>query len=269
MQKLRAPVNLLKGVSLKGKHCLITGGSQGLGKQIARQFIDAGAKVAVCARSQSIGTHCAEELGCEFIQADISKVSECKKFVEEAYSKFGQIDCLINAAGLTDRGNLKTTDEELYDKMFDTNLKGPFFLSQAVAEHMKPNCSGSIINISSVASHGGATFITPYSMTKGALNIMTKLNATELRQYGIRVNSIAMGWTLTDNEDKLQKFETGNENWLADAESRHPMGRLLRPEDIANMALYLACDASVMVTGTVVEVHPEMILGMMPGGIGE
>lgn len=122
---------------------------------------------------------------------------------------------------------------------------------------------GSIVNISSIASHVGAPHIAIYAVSKGALNSLTRVAAVELREHGIRVNAINMGWTFTEYEDALQKKEKG-ENWLAESEARHKMGRLLRPIDIAATVGHLLSDAALMMTGSIIDLHPEMVAGELP-----
>merc|ERR1719271_2018915 len=128
----------------------------------------------------------------------------------------GRVDGLVNAAGTTERGNMMDTTVEMFDKQFDTNTRAPFLLSQAVAKHMiEKKSRGSIVNISSIAAKGGAPFIMAYSASKTALNTLTQNNATELSPHGIRVNSVNMGWTFTDNEDALMVAK-GGPNWLSE-----------------------------------------------------
>merc|ERR1719222_1002484 len=116
----------------------------------------------------------------------------------------GHVDGLVNAAGITDRGNLMNTTVEMFDKQFSVNTRAPFLLTQSISKHMiAKKARGAIVNISSVAAKGGAPFIMAYSASKAALNVLTSNNAAELAPHGIRVNAINMGWTYTDNENAL------------------------------------------------------------------
>merc|ERR1719265_186515 len=166
----------------------------------------------------------------------------------------GRVDGLINAAGTTD---------EMFNKQFDTNTRAPFLLSQAVAKHMiEQKSRGSIVNVSSLAAKGGAPFIMAYSASKAALNTITQNNATELAPYGIRVNAINMGWTYTENENELMVAK-GGENWLAEADAQMPLKRLMRPVDVACTACFLLSPGAQMMTGNVLDLHPDTALGML------
>ncbi|CAM9656612.1 unnamed protein product, partial [Choristocarpus tenellus] len=110
-----------------------------------------------------------------------------------------------------------------------------------------------------VTAHGGLTKVSTYSVSKAALNAMTKIHAHELRSSRIRVNAINVGWTLTDNEHVVQTEEMGTVDWLQQADKGHAMGRLLRPVDVAATVGHLLSDASLMITGTVVDLHPELV----------
>ena len=170
---------------------------------------------------------------------------------------------LVNAAATTSRGNLLDTSEELWDAQMNINARAPFLLSQAVAQHMISNGTrGSIVNISSVADKGGAPFIMAYSVSKAAVSTLTKNNAAELAPYGIRVNAVSMGWCFTENEDALQTSQAGPD-WLEKADRQMPMGRILRPVDVASTVGFLLSPAAEMMTGNVVDLHPEYAAGML------
>merc|ERR1719454_1192502 len=155
------------------------------------------------------------------------------------------------------------TTVDMFNKQFDINSRAPFLLSQAVAKHMiKRGYRGSIVNISSIAAKGGAPFITAYSASKAALNVLTANNAAELAPYGIRVNAINMGWTYTDNENALM-VKKGGPDWLPKADASLPMKRLMRPVDVACTALFLLSPASMMTTGNCYDLHPDTALGML------
>merc|ERR1712151_682132 len=136
------------------------------------------------------------------------------------------VDGLVNAAGTTERGNLMETTVDMFNKQFDINTRAPFLLTQAFAKHnIAKNAGGSVVNISSIAAKGGAPFIMAYSASKAALNVLTANNASELAPYGIRVNAINMGWTLTDNENDLMVAK-GGPNWMEQAEPGLPLKRI-------------------------------------------
>ena len=231
---------------LHGKILIITGGTQGLGKAIALMAADQGATgIVICGRNKANGEAVAAEIrkkgcGCYFVQADLQKIIDCRKVVNYCDKKFGRIDGLVNAAGLTNRGTLEDTTEELWDLLFDVNAKAPFFLMQETVKVMKrEGTHGSIVNILSISAHGGQSFISPYCGSKGALAIITKNAAHALRWDKIRVNGINMGWTYTDGEQLTQERDGKPSDWLAEAEKTRPFGRLLYADDIAKLAIYL------------------------------
>ena len=263
--------------NLTGKAILITGSTGGLGKEIAKCAVRAKARgVLICGRSQERGEAVVKELKSEgsdcvieFCKADVSVATDCEAMVAHAVKAFGTIDGLVNSAAVCfPRGTLESTTLELWNKMLATNLTAPFLLIKHTAEHMKhKGIRGSIVNIGSICAHGGATFILAYSCTKAALAVMTKNTATELRAARIRVNQINMGWCLTEAEDAGQRAEKGD-TWLEEADAASPIGRLLRPVDTATSVLHYLSDATAMVTGSIMDISPDVIDGMLPGAVG-
>lgn len=195
-----------------------------------------------------------------FVVADVATEKGCSTLASEADRRMDGIDGLVNCAAWTARATLDTTTVDVWDRMMNTNVRGPFLLIQAVSQSMrKRGRPGSIVNISSVVAHGGIPKVSTYSVSKAALNALTKMHAYELQEARIRVNAINVGWTLTDNEHKIQREEMGSEDWIEEADKGHPMGRLLRPVDIAATVGHLLSDSSSMMTGTIIDLHPERI----------
>src|SRR5271165_5075354 len=164
----RGPANL------DGKIAVVTGGTQGLGEAIARLFAGRGAAgLVICGRNADNGARVAKEIsagGCPtvFLQADLAKVADCRNVIAEADKRFGRVDVLVNAAALTDRGNIFDTTEERYNEIFDVNVRAPFFLIQEAVRLMrKTKIAGSIVNIQSMSAHGGQPFIAAYCASKG------------------------------------------------------------------------------------------------------
>jgi len=255
---------------VSGRNFIVTGGTQGLGLEIARQLRGVGAsRIALLSRTRSKGEAAAAELSggaCSayFVEADMADPESVRAAAAEAIRVLGgRVDGLVNAAGTTERGNMMDTTVDMFDKQFDINSRAPFLLSQAVARHMiERGCRGSIVNISSVAAKGGAPFIMAYSASKAALNVLTQNNATELAQHGIRVNAINMGWTYTDNENALM-VKKGGPDWLSSADARMPLRRLMRPVDVACTACFLLSPAAQMMTGNVLDLHADTAVGML------
>lgn len=262
-------------LSVTGRTFLITGGSQGLGKAIARLLKQQGAAgLVLVSRSKEKGVQASNELtgdGCKcvWIQADLSQADEASSVVEkgvQAMRDVGPIHGVVNAAATTARGNLFTTTAHDFDSQMNINVRAPFLITQAAAKHMIDAGvkGGSIVNVASCAAHGGAPFIAAYSASKAALVCVTKNNAAELAPHHIRVNAINMGWTYTDNEDVIQQSEHAEGgNWLQAADAGVPLGRILRPQDIATTVVFLLSGASAMMTGTIIEQHPEWAHGMI------
>jgi len=226
-------------------------------------------KIALMSRTKAKGEQAIAELGsdvCEviFVEADLSDPSSLEGAAAAAIKALGgKVDGLVNAGGTTERGNLMNTTVDMFDKQFNVNTRAPFLLTQAISKHMiEMKSRGAIVNISSTAAKGGAPFICAYSASKAALNVLTANNATELAPYGIRVNAINMGWTLTDNENDLMVAK-GGPNWLEQAEPGLPLKRIMRPVDVACTACFLLSPAAQMMTGNCLDLHPDTALGML------
>lgn len=253
---------------LAHKVIIVTGGTQGLGEGIARHFAQLGAAgLVICGRNSRQGQAVAQKLqdfGAEalYVQADLSAPEACRQVVQGCAQKFGRVDGLVNAAGVTTRGTLEDTSVELWDYIFAVNTRAPFILMQETVRLMKQTGrGGSIVNILSMSSYGGQPFITAYCASKGALATLTKNSANALRFDRIRVNAINMGWTATDAEHQVQLAMGKPENWLEQAEAQQPFGRLLRPLDIAKLAAYLISDDAQMMTGSIIDFDQNVMGG--------
>ncbi|MFO1352706.1 MAG: SDR family oxidoreductase [Gammaproteobacteria bacterium] len=245
----------------KGKIAVITGGTQGLGEAVARRFAERGAAgLVICGRNVERGEAVAKDLsagGCKthFVRADLGNLDEVRPIVAKADSAFGKVHALVNAAAITDRGTILDTSPELFDQMFAVNVRAPFFLMQDTAKLMRrERIEGTMVNILSMSSHGGQTFIIAYCGSKGALATMTRNAAFSLLPDHIRVNGLNIGWMDTPGETKIQmKYHNAGADWLAKAEYERPFGRLLKPAEVANMVAFLSCEDSGMMTGALVD----------------
>ena len=152
-------------------------------------------------------------------------------------------------------------EPELFDRMMSINVRAPFFLMQEAIKLMtREGVAGSIVNISSVASHGSVPFLAPYAASKGALNILTKNIAYSVVRHRIRVNALNLGWMDTSGEDVIQRrYHSDGKDWLADAEAQQPFGRLLKTEEVARTIAYLASDESGMMTGALIDFDQSII----------
>jgi NAD(P)-dependent dehydrogenase (short-subunit alcohol dehydrogenase family) len=242
---------------LAGKVVVVTGSTQGLGAAIARRAAALGAAgVMVCGRDRERGEAVRDALGCDalFVAADLADVEQCRTVVRACEERFGRLDGLVNAAGLSTRGTLDDTPAELWDRLFAINARAPFLLMQEAARVMRrTGAGGSIVNIITMASHGGEPALTAYSASKAALAALTRNAGYQLQPDRIRVNGLNIGWTATEGEHAVQTATGAPDDWRAAADSGRPFGRLLVPEDIAPMVTYLLSDASAMVTGSVID----------------
>lgn len=246
------------------KVAIVTGGSQGLGAAIAALFIERGARgVVICGRAKDKGEAKARELSelgaahdakVLFVQADLANVDDCRNVVATADQAFGRIDVLVNAAALTDRGTILDTDPALFDRMFATNVRAPFFLMQETVRVMlREGIEGTIVNVGSMSAMAGQPFISAYCASKGALATLTQNTAYALLRNRIRVNSLNLGWMASDGEDRIQReFHGAADDWLQQAAAAQPFGRLIDPKEAARAVAFLASSESGLMTGSIV-----------------
>jgi NAD(P)-dependent dehydrogenase (short-subunit alcohol dehydrogenase family) len=241
--------------SLKNKVVLITGASRGIGEATAIGLAQAGADVAIASRKLPDLEKVADQIKktgrkCVPVAAHVGKTEEINNLVKRVLEEFGKIDILVNnAATNPSMAPAIDIDERAWDSIMNLNLKGLFFLSQAVARAMKGKGGGKIINVASVA--GITPDILPvYSISKAGVIMATKVMAQQWAPYNIRVNAIAPGLTKTRFSEALWK----NPDILQMAMSRTPMARPADPEEMVGAIIYLASDASSYVTGQVIAI---------------
>ena len=256
------------GRDLTGKVAIVTGGSQGLGEAVAREFQARGiASLLLTGRNRERGEAVARDLrnaGCDvrFHAADLSDLDQVKSIVPAAEAAFGRLDILVNAAGDTDRGSILETTPELYERIMAVNLRAPFFLIQGAAELMcRLRIEGAIVNIQSMSAHGGQPFLSAYSVSKGALATLTRNAAFGLMPHRIRVNGLNIGWMATPGEDAIMRLRhDAQDGWLDQAAASQPFGRLLDPQEVAHAVAYLASAESGLMTGSNID-FDQTILG--------
>ncbi len=239
---------------LDGKVALVTGGSRGLGREMVLAFAEAGADVVIASRKlescEALADEVAERTGRKAlaVAAHVGDWSSIEHLVDRAYEVFGRVDVLVNNAGIAPTyPSLAEAGEDLWDKTFAVNAKGPFRLIALVGPRMQEAGGGSIINVSSIASVRPVPEFLPYAASKAALNTLTQGFASA---YGptVRVNCIMAGPFLTDISSAwdMEAF---------DRDAEHiPLGRAGRPEEVVGSALYLASDASSYTTGVILPV---------------
>jgi NAD(P)-dependent dehydrogenase (short-subunit alcohol dehydrogenase family) len=249
---------------------IVTGGAQGIGLAIARQLAAEGCKsIAIAGRTAEKGARAVDQLktlgvDAVFIQADVSRVEDCKRIVATATDRFGTINGLVNAAATSVRGSLVETTPELFDQVFNTNVRGPFFLMQGVVQRLlEVGAPGSVVNVSSMSAHAGQSFLNPYSSSKGALATMTKNVASAYRSKRIRCNAVLPGWMDTPAEDEIQrKFHGADDDWLQKTEAAMPMGQLVKPDQLAILVTYMLSPHSGVMTGALVD-YDQNIAGVI------
>ncbi len=236
--------------SLEGKVALITGGSRGIGKAIALEFARAGADIVVASRKLEACKLAADEIAnlgrrAIGVSAHAGKIEQLENLVDIALDHFGKIDILVNNAGTNPHfGGTINIEKAAWDKTFDVNLHGAFFLTQLIFNRWMRDHGGVVINMASVAGFRPAPMTGAYCVTKAALIMLTQVLAAELGAYNIRVNAVAPGFVKTDMSKAV---------WSSDMFKERvktlPIPRLGDTDDIVGAALYLASDASSFMTG--------------------
>jgi NAD(P)-dependent dehydrogenase (short-subunit alcohol dehydrogenase family) len=252
---------------MDGRIFVVTGGAQGVGLATALEAARSGAEgILLTDRNAERGQAAAAQIRssggkAEFVAADLADPSSPGLIVDACIGHFGRVDALLNAAGLTDRGSVSGASVELWDRLFAVNVRAPFFLMQAVINHLTARkAPGSIVNILSMNAHGGSPELAVYSSSKGALLTATRNAAQSHRFDRIRINGINMGWADTPAERHMQaEILGGGEEWLDKAAGAMPFGRLLAAEDVARLAIFLLSDASVPMTGALVDQEQSVI----------
>lgn len=236
-------------VTLSGKVIVITGAARGIGAAIARQAAASGAEALVLTDRDPMPVDWPCKV--ETVTADLSTADGPPAILAAALARFGRIDGLVNAAGLTARGSFGDADIAFWDRMMAINARAPFFLMAGVIADMKGRkAAGSIVNIQSMNVHGGAPDLGVYAATKAALQVLTKNAAHAHLSDRIRVNGINLGWVDTETERHLHEVTLAKgAGWLAARGAKLPLGRHVSAEEAARTAVWLLSDASSPMTG--------------------
>lgn len=251
-----------KFFDLTGKSAIITGASRGLGQYFGKALARAGADLIITSRKpESLESFKREieEIGRKAIplQLDVRDNDSIQKMVEDAHNIFGKIDILINNAGCNIRKSSLEVTWDDWNLILDTNLRGMFFTSQAVAKKMIPRKYGRIINIGSVTSVFGYAGLAPYCASKGGVKQLTMSMADEFGKYGITVNCIGPGWFKTQLNAVLYE----NKEWVEYICDRIPLKRPGKPNDLDGVVVFLASDESEYITGQTILVDGGITTG--------
>jgi len=237
---------------LHNKIAIVTGGAAGFGEGIVRLFVQQGARVVIADMAQDKGQALAAELGADkarFVACDVSDGASVRQLVQACVSAFGTPDIVVNNAGTTHANQpMLQVDEQTFDRVFNVNVKSIYHMAHAVVPLMRERKRGVILNVGSTAGMRPRPGLTWYNASKGAVNLMSKSMAVELGPDGIRVNAICPVMGETGLLEKFLGLPDTPEN-RARVIATIPLGRLSRPSDVAQAALYLASDAAEFISG--------------------
>jgi NAD(P)-dependent dehydrogenase (short-subunit alcohol dehydrogenase family) len=252
-------------MGLSDKVIVITGAASGIGLAVARLAADEGAGALLLTDRDKVGLEkIAKELEARLfltsVAADLADASATAAIAAAAKARFGRIDGLVNAAGLTTRGSFVTGKPEVWDELFAVNARASFFLMQEAIKDMRArNAPGSIVNILSMNAHCGRAELAIYSGTKGALATLTRNAANAHMADRIRVNGINLGWVATESEKRMQAQTLGRgPGWEDEEAARLPLGRLVTAEEAARLAVFLLGDASVPMSGALIDFEQQV-----------
>ncbi len=246
---------------LAGKTAIVTGATSGIGRAIVLDFAKFGAKTVIVDVAR--GEHLVQEIESAeqqalYVRADVSNKNDVQKIAESTLAKFGSIDILVNCAAVPSGHKIADMSEEDWDRTMNVNLKGVFLCSKAVAPSMMKRTAGRIINIGSASSRGPVFNTTQggadYCVSKSGVHALTRVLAWELAPYGINVNTVAPGPVDTPwHKNNISVIE---DKYL----SKIPLQRLGKPQDIANVVMFLAADAASYITGQAIHVNGGMLM---------
>ncbi len=242
-------------MKLKDRVAIVTGGARGIGKAIALGFVREGARLTLVDVEKGVLEATKNEIKksreeVTTIACDITRSLEVRAMVDQVRNAFGRVDILVNNAGIIRRGTIETVTEEDWDRVIEVNLKGTFNCCKAVVETMKSQRYGKIVNISSIAGKlGDITSAPGYGPSKAGIDALTKTLARQLAPYGINVNAVSPH--AIETEMSAQWSEDRRKEIIASI----PLGRLGKPEDVANAVLFLSSDEASFITGEILDVN--------------
>ena len=243
---------------MQGKVAIVTGASSGIGRAAAAVFARRGATVVAVGRSEKELKALSKEVksvsGSMRPQlADLRELSQLERVVSETIDNHGQLDCLVNAAGIISNGTIETTTSDEWDRLMDINLRSVFQLTQRCVPHLAET-KGNIVNVSSVAGTRAFPGVLAYCVSKAATDQLTRCAALELAPKGIRVNAVNPGVVVTNLHKRGGMDEEKYEAFLEHSRETHPIGRPGTSEEVAELIYYLASDKASWITGATYEI---------------
>ncbi len=241
---------------LAGKVAVVTGSTQGLGAAVAQLCVREGARVVISGRQRDKGERLARKLGKGVVyqESDLTRVEDCRRLVDRALSEFGGIDLLVNSAVDSSRATVDDFTPEFFDRLFALNVRAPLLLAQRAVASLRKR-KGAIINIGSVNHYMGEPRLLVYAATKGALQTASRNLAHYLKFDRVRVYCLNVGWMDSEGERTMMK-KLGLPGDFLDKEGRKwPLGRILKPTEVAEVCVFLASAKAAPFSGQVIELE--------------
>jgi NAD(P)-dependent dehydrogenase (short-subunit alcohol dehydrogenase family) len=241
---------------LAGKVAVVTGSTQGLGAAIATLYVKEGARVVLTGRSAADGKAVAKRLGRNaiFEETDLVRVDDCRRLIDVAIKRFGKVDILINNAVDATRATVDDITPEIFDGIFALNLRAPLLLAHHAIKSLRKG-RGVIINIGSINAFMGEPRLLVYAASKGALQTASRNLANYLKFDRVRVYCVNCGWMDTEGERAMMKHLGHPPDFIDRAGKGWPLGRILKPSEVAEVALFLASDRAAPFSGQVIELE--------------
>ncbi len=231
-------------MDLEGKVAIITGGSSGIGKAIAERYVEEGMKVVIADVDEEKGNEVADEIGCRFMNCDVSSYENVEEVVESTVEEHGKLDVMVNNAGIGSTASIEEMEVDDYEQIRAVDLDGVMYGCKAATPHLKET-EGTIINTASIYGLVGDVGATAYNAAKGGVVNLTRSVADDLAQYNVRVNSICPGFVKTPMTEEALEEEEFRNHVLGET----PLGRVAEPEEIAGPAAFLASNEASYITG--------------------
>lgn len=243
---------------MQGKKIIVTGAGSGIGRATALKFVENGATVIAVGRNQKDLNFLQEEAKekdgtIKIVLADMRETSQVAKLVTDAAESLGDLDVLVNSAGIIGNGSIENTTLDDWDKMLNINLRSVFYMMQKCVPHLEKN-KGNIVNVSSVTGTRAFPNVLAYCVSKAGVDQLTRCAALELAPKGIRVNAVNPGVVITNLHKRSGMTDEKYEEFIEHSKTTHPLGRAGKPEEVADLIYFLASDQAGWITGATYEI---------------